>query len=203
MAASVFAKKILDPKQTSMMEEAPPVILAGKGTPNGDLEPFLSAQKGSLYCQTDAADDTSHVWMKVDEGEDDADWLSLEIETTARSIDTTRDIFNIDNGAGTTVDQIILVPSVPITIRAARVVYTEATDTAGAENANVKIGTTVGGEDIVATTALQVSKAIGSVTNLTIADGAIAANELVAVRHTGVAATEVGQYFVQIEYTVD
>ena len=226
MTASTFAKKILDPKITSMMEEHPPVLLAGTGTPNGDLEPFKSAQKGSLYFQTDATDDTSHVWTKVDEGEDDADWelmllsdladidngdiaagagiVGSKLATNARRLfATTREVINIDNGSETTSDQIILVPSDGITIVAARVIYTEATDSAGAENATVSIGTTIGGVDIVAATALEAAQAIGDVTDLTIAAGAVAADELVAVRHTGIAATEAGQYVVQIEYTVD
>lgn len=203
MTASVFAKKILDPKQTAMMVEHPPCWLAGQGTPNGDLEPFKSAQKGSLYTQTNETDDKSHIWMKIDEGEDDNDWEKITINNTARQIAVTGEVFNIDNGAGTTVDQIILVPSVAITIVAARVIYTEATDTAGAADADVQIGTTIGGVDIVAATELEASKAIGDVTDLTIASGAVEANELVAVRHTGIAATEAGQYIVQIEYTVD
>ena len=85
MTASTFAKKILDPKITGMMAEAPPCWIAGQGTPNGDLEPFLSAQKGSLYSQTDATDDASPLWVKIDEGGDDADWdlvaLNSELPT--------------------------------------------------------------------------------------------------------------------------
>lgn len=81
MAASVFAKKILDPKQTSMMAEHPPCWLAGQGTPDGDLEPFKSAQKGSLYSQTNATDDAGHLWVKIDEGGDDADWDLLPLST--------------------------------------------------------------------------------------------------------------------------
>ena len=203
MTASVQAWDLLKPKETSMMPEKPPTLLFGQGTPNGDLEPFKSAQKGTLYFQSNATDDSPHVYQKVDEGEDDNDWVVLAIKANTRQFATTREIFNIDNGSGATEDQIILKPSVAITILAARVIYTTATDTAGAASASVQIGTTVGGVDIVAATALEVSKAIGAVTDLTIADGAVAAGELVAVRHTGIAATEAGEYIVQIEYTVD
>lgn len=203
MTASVQAWDLLKPKETSMMPEPPATILFGQGTPNGDLEPFKSAQKGTLYLQANATDDEPHIWQKVDEGEDDDDWVAMAIKASIRNFATTREVFNIDNGSGTTSDQIILVPSVAITIKAARAIYTTATDTAGAADATVSIGTTVGGVDIVAATALEVSKAIGAVTALTIADGAVAAGELVAVRHTGIAATEAGEYVVQIEYTVD
>jgi hypothetical protein len=203
MTASVKAWDLLKPKQTSMMPESPPTLLFGQGTPNGDLEPFKSAQKGTLYFQSNETDDKSHVYMKVDEAGDDDDWEKLTINNTARQFATTREIFNIDNGGGTTADQIILVPVVPITIVAARVVYTEATGASGAASATVQLGTTIGGVDIVAATALEVSKDIGAVTELTIANGAVAADELVAVRHTGVAATVAGEYFVQIEYKVN
>lgn len=110
--------------------------------------------------------------------------------------------FNIDNGSGTTDDDLVLVPDKDIQIEHVRVFYTEATDTAGAASATVQIGTTAGGVDIVAATALAVSKAIGSVTALTIASGYVAAGEFVFVRHTGIAATEAGKYKVQIRYRV-
>lgn len=111
--------------------------------------------------------------------------------------------FDIDNEA--TDDDIILVPSDGVTIVAARAVYTEATETAGADSAVFRIGTAVAGEQIVADTALAVAKAVGTHTaaSLVTGAGAIAADGMIAVRHTGVAATVPGTYFVQIEYTVD
>jgi len=203
MTVSTFAKVILQPKQTSMMAEAPPCWIAGQGTPNGDLEPFASAQKGSLYTQTNATDDAPHIYQKVDEGEDNNDWVLLAIPSTALSVAHTRDDFNIDAGSGTTVDKLIMVAGEAITIIRAKAIYTIATDTAGAENATIQIGTAVGGAQIVAAEALEAAKAIGSATSLTIADGSVAAGEMVAARLTGIAATEAGEFFVQIEYTVD
>lgn len=113
--------------------------------------------------------------------------------------------FNIDNGSGTTDDDIILIPDRAITISSAYVYYTEATDTTGAASASVALGTAVGGTQLVAATNLQVSKAVGGKTALTLASGAgaVAANGMVAVRHTGIAATEAGKYKVIISYTVD
>lgn len=110
-------------------------------------------------------------------------------------------IFNVDNGAGTTIDEVLLsnLPS-DIEIVSIQAVYQEATDTAGAASANFKLGTTVGGAEIVAATALEVSKAIGSVTATTLAVSRIAAGGILSVRHTGVASTEVGQYHVQVVY---
>lgn len=110
--------------------------------------------------------------------------------------------FNIDNGAGTPDDDPVLYSVNGLYIIDAYIVYSEATDTAGAASANVKIGTTAGGAQIVAQTALGVSKAVGAATALTLVSGGdyVPAGSTVFVRHTGVATTEVGQYAVQIRY---
>jgi len=63
--------------QNAMVPERAPTFLWGQGTPDGDREPFLSAQKGTLYVQADATDDTGHIWQKVDEGNDNDDWVLL------------------------------------------------------------------------------------------------------------------------------
>jgi predicted aconitase with swiveling domain len=106
--------------------------------------------------------------------------------------------FDLDNGAGTTVDDVLLRPDVPITITAARAVYTDAT-TGTVAAGNFKIGTTVGGAEIVAATAYENTKAVGTKTDGTIVAGAVAAGTPVIVRHTGVAATQAGQAYVEIE----
>jgi hypothetical protein len=108
--------------------------------------------------------------------------------------------FNIDNGAGTTIDDVILRPAVPIVVTAARIVYVDAT-TGTVAAGNAKIGTTVGGAEIVAATAYENTKAVGTVTAMTIVAGAVAANTPIIVRHTGIAATAAGQAYVEIEYT--
>lgn len=109
--------------------------------------------------------------------------------------------FNIDNGSGTTVDDVILanLPS-DAKIVSVQAVYTEATDTAGAAGANFKLGTTAGGNGIVAATNLTASKAVGGTTSATIASDTLAAGATLFVRHTGIAATEAGKYFVQVVY---
>lgn len=107
--------------------------------------------------------------------------------------------FDLDNGAGTTIDDVILRPSVAIVITAARAVYVHAT-TGTVAAGNWKVGTTVGGAEVVAATAYGNAAAVGSVTNGVIVSGAVAANTPVCVRHTGVAATAAGQAFVEIEY---
>lgn len=114
---------------------------------------------------------------------------------------TTRTTFNIDNGAGTTADDASVGPfPFDCWITDARAVYTEATDTAGVATANFKTGVTAGGATLVAATALEVSKAIGAYTLATPLAVLVPANTTIFTRHTGVAATEAGQYFVQ--YTI-
>ncbi len=107
--------------------------------------------------------------------------------------------FNLDNGAGTTVDDVILKSTVAITILAARIVYVDAT--AGTVAAgNAKIGTTLGGAEVVAATAYANGSVVGAQTDMTIVSGAVAAGGAVFVRHTGVAATQAGQAYVEIDY---
>lgn len=111
-------------------------------------------------------------------------------------------VVNVDNGNGTTNDQVIIRPSVAITLTAARVVYT--TETSGTiAAATVQLGTTVNGVDIVAAVALENSKGVGTITSLTLASAAIAANTPLIMRHTGIAATVAGEYYIEIEYTIN
>lgn len=110
--------------------------------------------------------------------------------------------FNLDNGAGTTIDDVLMVPSTAITITAARILYVDATSGTVAAG-NAKIGTTLGGAEIVAATAYENSKAVGTKTDMVIVAGAVAAGTPVCVRHTGVGATQAGQAVVEVEYTVD
>lgn len=107
--------------------------------------------------------------------------------------------FDLDNGAGTTIDDVVLVPSVAITITGARIVYTDAT-TGTVAAGNAKIGTTVGGAEIVAATAYENAKTVGTTTAMVIVSGVVPAAGIVCVRHTGVAATQAGQAYVEIEY---
>ncbi len=107
--------------------------------------------------------------------------------------------FDLDNGAGTTVDDVLIKPVGAIQIIAARIVYVDATSGVVAAG-NAKIGTTLGGAEIVAATAYENAKAVGSQTNMAIVAGAVPAGGAVFCRHTGVAAGPVGQACVEIEY---
>jgi len=107
--------------------------------------------------------------------------------------------FNIDNGSGSTDDDVIFAnqPS-DVEVISVQAVYVEATDTAGAAGANFKLGKTAGGTDVVGQTALQASKAVGSTTTTTLASTRVPAGSSLFARHTGIAATEAGQYFLQV-----
>lgn len=116
------------------------------------------------------------------------------------SLQTVRSrIFDIDNGAGTTIDDAILRAEQAITITGARIIYTDAT-TGTVAAGNAKIGTTVGGSEIVAATAYANAAAVGAVTAMTLVATAVAASTPIFVRHTGVAATAAGMAYVELEY---
>lgn len=111
--------------------------------------------------------------------------------------------FNLDNGAGTTIDDVILRHTQAVNIKAARIVYVDVTaGTVAAGTAG--IGTTVAGVELVAATNYENAKAVGTSTAMVVkaAGSFVAAGTPVIVRHTGVAATAVGQAVVEIEYTV-
>lgn len=229
MVVSKAAYHLFKTQMSSMESEKEPDALWGLGTPNGDLEPFKSAQKGTTYVSVDRSDDETHVYIKVAEADADSDWVRLlaenhalidtadlavsagikgsQLAVNARRQFLVSKVFNIDNGAATTDDDILVLPSDGLSVIAANVVYTEATDSAGAASANVRIGTTAGGVQVVYTTPLQVSKAVGSRTPLVLETGAgvlqVAANGFMIVRHTGIASTDAGAYKVVVEYTVD
>lgn len=111
--------------------------------------------------------------------------------------------FNLDNGAGTTIDDVILRHSQAISIKAARIVYVDAT-TGTVAAGTAGIGMTVAGVELVAATNYENTKAVGTTTAMTLKAAAsfIAAGTPIIVRHTGVAVTQAGQAVVEIEYVV-
>lgn len=110
-------------------------------------------------------------------------------------------LFDLDNGAGTTVDDCILRHSKAVKLLNARIVYTTAT-TGTVAAGNAAIGTTIGGGEIAAATAYENSKGIGVRTAVTLLVTDVAADTPIYVRHTGVAATVAGEAYVEVEYAV-
>jgi hypothetical protein len=111
-------------------------------------------------------------------------------------------IFNIDNGAGTTIDE-VLFNSGPSGARLVRVyaLYHEIAGTVA--GANFKLGVAVGGATLVAATAYTDTAAIGSVTEAAILADKVPANTTVWVRHTGIAATATGTAEIVVEFVFD
>ena len=110
--------------------------------------------------------------------------------------------FNLDNGAGATLDDVILRHTKAIQPVAAQIVYSDAT-TGTVAAGSAKIGTTVNGAEVVAATSYENAKAVGTTTAMTLASTAvIAANTPVIVRHTGVAITQAGESYVELLYRV-
>ncbi len=111
--------------------------------------------------------------------------------------------FNLDNGSGVTIDDVILRHTQHISIKAARIVYVDAT-TGTVAAGSAGIGTTVAGVELVAATNYENTKAVGTTTALTLKAAAafVAAGTPIIVRHTGVAVTQAGQAVVEIEYVV-
>jgi len=185
----------LGQRASGLHPEAQPHIIWGQGTPDGDRSPFTDVNKGSIYMQVNGTDDAPHLWVKNDEAGANDDWVSFGAPSYAVSEE-----YNVDNGAGTTEDDVILVPDRAITILAARLIFTEALGSGDAEGALFRMGTAVAGQEIVASVSLGNSQAVGSKLDLTIVSGVVAADGMIAARHTGVATTVTGKYKAQIAY---
>lgn len=52
-------------------------VIVDEGAPSGAADPQASANKGTLYFRTDASDDNSPLYVKVDEDGADDDWVQL------------------------------------------------------------------------------------------------------------------------------
>jgi hypothetical protein len=107
---------------------------------------------------------------------------------------------DLDNGNGTTRDYLAYYCSKQVTVRQAKIVYTNAT-TGTVAAASAVVGTTVGGAEIVAATNYENSKAVGATTSMTLVAGGevVPANTPILVRHTGVASTQAGMAHVVLE----
>lgn len=208
---------IVPASDAALFPEAGPAVLWGQGTPDGDRAPFTLVNKGSLYLAVDQTDDTTAVWLKVDEGSDNADWVRLfaenhalidtadlaaaagitveQLESNARLFFVRSDLFDISAADS---EQVVLHAVAAMTIKSAYLVWQEATTASGAAEGDITIGVATGGAGVVGATAYAVSKASGSKQALTIASGAVAAGESVFVSHD-VADGAAGTYYLFLE----
>ena len=171
-----------------------PMILYGKGTPAGTLSPWKDLPQGSVWVSTDQT--TFALWVKVYDNSANADWVARQgVEKMVCS-----KTFNVDSGAATADNDVIYFP-VACTLTSADLVFSEATDSTGAGDCLIRIGSADNGEQYVASVTVGVSKAIGALTPLTLVTPTVAAASSLFIRHTGVATTDTGEYRVCIRYT--
>lgn len=110
-------------------------------------------------------------------------------------------IINIDNGAGTVINGVLLVHSKAVRVMRAYIIYT--TETAGTVAAGtIALGTTVAGAEVVAAANYVNSKTIGTTTALTLLVNEIPANTMLTYSHTGIATTAAGEVQICVEYAV-
>lgn len=111
--------------------------------------------------------------------------------------------FDLDNGSGITVDDVVLKHSQDISIKAARIVYSDAT-TGTVAGGSVIVGTTLAGDELVALTNYEDAKAVGTATALTLTAAAahVPAGTAIFVQHSGVDSVQAGFAHVELEYTV-
>lgn len=156
--------------------EGAPAWLWGQGTPAA-IAPFTLVNKGSLYSEVNATDDDPNIWVKVDEGGDTADWV-LQGNTGVVSVQG----LLIDISAAAS-EQVIFHAVTACEILEAGFVYEEASETSGAADGDLTIGTTTGGNEICAATAYVAAQATGTYQAMTITSGALAAGDSVFVSH--------------------
>ena len=179
----------------AVQPEEAPAWLWGQGTPAA-IAPFLTVQKGSLYSQANATDDEPHLWVKVDEGGDTADWV--RVGNTGVIIVRS----GIYDASAADSEQVIFNAVTACEVIEAGLIWEEATDTTGAQVGDITIGTATGGGQIVAATSYGVAQASGAYQALTIAAGALAAGTSVFASHDD-NGSEAGTYRVQLKIRVE
>ena len=107
---------------------------------------------------------------------------------------------DIDTIGAATYDEVILVPSCGIEITEVRIVYDKETSGTCAAG-SYSVGTSaVTGKEIVNAQALENSKAVGYAKVCTLVEGTVAADAVIYVRFTGVAATVAGATHLEVDY---
>ena len=123
---------------------------------------------------------------------------AMQTETAKlRTVKTS--VQDIDTIGAADYDEVILVPSTGIKITGVRIVY-DKEQSGTVAGGGVKVGTAAGGEQIVAATALENTKAVGYCKVCTLVEDTVAANTPIFVRITGVAATQAGAVHVEMDY---
>lgn len=185
----------VNPSSGGLFPENSPAWLWGLGTPAA-IAPFTTVNKGSVYSQVNATDDNPNIWAKVDEGGDAADWILLG-NTGVQVVRS-----SVIDASGNDGEQVIFNAITACEVLEAGLIWEEATDTTGAEAGDVAIGTTTGGQEIVATTAYGVAQASGAYQALTLVSGALAAGASVFASHDD-SGEEAGTFRFQLKIRVE
>ena len=185
----------VSPPHGAMMPEGAPAWLWGQGTP-GAIAPFTIVNKGSLYSEVNATDDDPHIWMKVDEGGDTADWVPVGNVGVIVVRGVLVDISVADS------EQVLFNAVTASEVLELGLVWQEATGTTGAAEGDVTVGTASAGGQVVAATPYAISKAAGSYQALSLASGVLAAGTSVFWSHDQ-AASAAGTYYPQLKIRVE
>ncbi len=110
--------------------------------------------------------------------------------------------FKLGSGDGATSDDVLTIPSYAISLIGAQIIYVDE-DAEVVAGGNIRIGTTVGGEEVCAPTAYRDSAVVGSTTPLVLNPTSIPPGGMLTVRHTGVSPSQNGSAVVEVEYTAD
>ena len=204
-----------------MYPEGAPAILWGQGTP-GSIAPFTLVNKGSLYMEVNNTDDTTALWMKVDEAIAVDDWTRVFVEGGALidgsdlAAGATVKVEDLETNARTNVNTSILIDlsataseTIPLyavaalTITAIDLIVQEAFASSTGPG-DITIGTASAGAEILAATAYTASLASGANQSLTsgIVSGAVAADGSVFQSHDE-ATGDTGTYFCQYLWDFD
>jgi hypothetical protein len=125
----------------------------------------------------------------------------LRISPAARVKTMRSQLFDLDNGSGTTIDDVLGYFNNAVRLIRARIVYADAT-TGTVAAANATLGTTLAGAELVAATAYGNAKAVGTQTAMTLVTTYVAPGSYIHCRHTGVASTQAGKAYVEVDYTL-
>jgi len=175
--------------------EVSPAWLWGQGSPAA-ISPFTTVNKGSLYSEVNASDDDPNLWIKVDEGGDAADWIS--VGNTGIVVVKTQ-LFDI---SANDAEVVVFHAVTACEILEIGIVYNEATAASGLEGGDLTIGTASGGAEVVAAYTYTTSQASGTYIALTLVSGVLAAATSVFAHHD-IASGATGTFFLQMKIRVE
>ena len=185
----------VNPPGGGLHPENSPAWLWGQGTPAA-IAPFTTVNKGSLYSEVNATDDDPHLWFKVDEGGDTADWVSVG---KTGVVVVTSELYDIDQAAS---EQVVFNAVTACQILEAGLIWNEATGASGAAEGDITIGTATGGGELVTADGYDVSQSSGAYQALTLVTGVLTAGQSVFASHDQAAGAD-GTYFLQLKIRIE